>query len=180
MPPTTTTLAYLLSAIRIPFGIALFSAPTLTTSLFALPPATSPLALLGLRMVGTRDLVLGSLLLRALLRNPTTTISASSVKRGENNAASEEDSLLVQNGECDGKARAQSSKVELVRSALVAGAVVDTLDVCAAFIGYVEGSLEGQSALTVGIAAAVIADLGWVCLWRGVEGDVGRGTTREA
>jgi hypothetical protein len=169
MPPATTTLAYLLAAIRIPFGLALFSAPAFTASIFALPPATSSMALLGLRMVGTRDLVVGSLLLRALLHTPT--LSNSPVKSSRSDGM--EESLLLQPKDHTRKVReGRERKAALVRSALAAGVAIDTLDVCSAVIGYMEESLELQSALTVGIAAMAITDLGVYCLWRGVEEEV--------
>ncbi|KAE9368657.1 hypothetical protein N431DRAFT_486141 [Stipitochalara longipes BDJ] len=112
----------LLAVGRIGVGTSAFLFPSLTTNLLFFPqPSSSPGSLFNVRAWGSRDALLGALLLTA--KTP-----------------------------------------EARKRALIAGAVVDGLDVVGAFWGFGKGEMEGMAAGAFSggaIAFLALAAVGW-------------------
>lgn len=116
-------------------GIALLGLPQSTARMCLLPAAAS--SSLILRLAGSRDFALGALLWSASASAPPST-SAS--------ADSGKDSILG------------------LRQALIAGALVDAIDLVSVGACFADGSLALESAVLVGAGAALFLGLGLVGL----------------
>ncbi|OJJ58560.1 hypothetical protein ASPSYDRAFT_956365 [Aspergillus sydowii CBS 593.65] len=131
----------LLATSRMAVGLGFLTVPNHLSTLFVLPFSAD--ASIGCRMAGSRDLVLGALLYTCCSGSTTTTTSG---------------------GAAVGKDKKKSSGTDIQR-ALLAGIVVDALDVLACLWCYCDGSLPLTPALLLGGGAAVLCDIGGYCLY---------------
>lgn len=124
-----------LAVARSGVGIALLALPQTTAHMCLLPVAAS--SSLIFRLAGSRDFALGALLWSASASaQPSTSASADSRK----------DSVLG------------------LRQALIAGAVVDAIDLVSVGACFADGSLPLEPAILVGTGAALFLGLGLVGL----------------
>ena len=126
-----------LAVARSGVGIALLALPQTTARLCLLPIAAS--SSLIFRLAGSRDFALGALLWSASASAQTSTSASAS-------ADSRKDSVWG------------------LRQALIAGAVVDAIDLVSVGACFADGSLALEPAMLVGAGAALFLGLGLVGL----------------
>jgi len=137
-----------LSTLRMAAGVGLLAAPRLTTIAFLVPYASS--ASLITRMGGVRDFVLGALLFTAN-RNRSASASIISSPSDEGVVKPDTEPLLggVRNGE-----------MGEVRRALMAGMLVDAVDIVSCLVCMGEGTLPLEGMGIAGGGAVVFLGLG--------------------
>lgn len=151
--PSLTPL-YGLAFARMGVGIALLTAPAAATSAFLIPVA--PVALLGIRLAGARDLAVGGLLLHTIRAQPPRVEEKPSTD-SDTNVDNQSSSPLLG----DHRRTAQAQHDSVIKAVLVTGMVIDGLDVLSCAVGFAEGTLPGDGALLVGGFAAGAVGLGW-------------------
>ncbi|KAL4862805.1 hypothetical protein BDV12DRAFT_178362 [Aspergillus spectabilis] len=127
----------LLALSRIAVGLGFLTIPRPFATLISMP--FSPVAAIGCRMAGGRDIVLGVLLY--------TSLSGS----GPSSAASSTDQK---------KTAPDQSGSRALQRALLAGIVTDALDVACCLWCYADGTLPATPALLLAGGAALFLDLG--------------------
>lgn len=127
----------LLATSRMAVGLGFLTIPNHLATLFVLPFSAE--ASIGCRMAGSRDLVLGALLYTCC--SESTTSAGTAVGKDK---------------------KKESSGWTDVQRALLAGIVVDALDVLACLWCYCDGSLPLTPALMLGGGAAVLCDIGGI------------------
>lgn len=135
----TTNIIRTIAVLRLSLGSASLTVPHSAIPLFGIP-LTSDSAILA-RLFGIRELVLGGLLWAA---------------RPHSDAARKNTSLDVDRG-------------QELRRVLLAGLVVDAVDVCSCAVGALNGTLDGPAIGLVGGGALVAVALGLLGL-RGLKG----------
>ncbi|KAL3442249.1 hypothetical protein BJX65DRAFT_313028 [Aspergillus insuetus] len=130
---------------RIAAGLGFLTLPGPVATLFGMP--FTPEAVIGCRMAGARDIVIGVLLYTS------RDISSNAISADDRDAKTDRSTRLGM------KNRGWSAR----QRALVAGIAVDAIDVLACLWCYLDGSLPLTPALLLGGGAAVLLDLGVYC-----------------
>lgn len=120
-------------------GLGFLTIPHHLAALFNMP--FSPEASIGCRMAGSRDIILGALLYTCYSKQGTAV------------GKPKPDDQRERHGWTD------------TQRALLAGVVVDALDVLACLWCYCQGTLPLTPALLLGGGAAVLCDIGAYCLY---------------
>lgn len=160
---------YTLSALRLLTGSTLLLFPRSIFRLARIPQPSASSGVLALRFAGAREFAVGALLWRALSEAQT---SDRKLDEYVNGAA---ESPLLNRASTSGGAKDANTK--MVKDVLVAGMLVDAVDIgiCAACV--LEGSLAWQPAAGIAALGIVAVGLGAYCLRdadasrRGSEGD---------
>ncbi|OJJ01159.1 hypothetical protein ASPVEDRAFT_82697 [Aspergillus versicolor CBS 583.65] len=132
----------LLATSRMAVGLGFLTIPKHVAALFNMP--FSPEASIGCRMAGSRDIILGALLYTCYSKQGYRGTAVERPKNGDQHE---------QHGWTD------------TQRALLAGVVVDALDVLACWWCYCDGALPLTPALLLGGGAAVLCDIGAYCLY---------------
>lgn len=139
----------LLSISRMAVGLGFLTVPSSFSSIFIMP--FSPVAAIGCRMAGSRDLILGALLY---------TCHPPRFRSHGMKVTDQSEQTLRTNKMYHDLDSAQESKVRL---ALTSGIIVDTLDVLAVLWCYLDGTLPAKATMTLGGGAFSLLGLGIYC-----------------
>ena len=143
---------HVLAISRMAIGVAALLIPLPTCSAFLIPvPATATLAV---RLAGARDLAIGGLLLHSLRNSSAATATKSNGPIGLHQDETKQPLLDGQ------KAKMKSGSDAYLRSALLAGMVVDGIDVLSSAACFLEGNVSIEGALVFASGAGLFLGMG--------------------